>query len=48
MHQTLTKDVIGYDAILLTFLVKVFERSLGGLKENSTSQKFFQKMKIKL
>ena len=23
MYQTLTKDVIGYDAILMTFLVKV-------------------------
>jgi len=27
LSKTLTKDVIGYDDILLIFLVKVFERS---------------------
>ena len=32
MYKTLTKDVIGYDNILLTFLVKVVR----GLKENSS------------
>ena len=31
----MSKDVIGYDDILLAFLVKVFERS-PGLKENSS------------
>ena len=39
----LAKDVIEYDNILFTFLVKVARG--GGLKENSTSQKNYLKNK---